>query len=192
MIRLWEVGRPWVGRESALNIWIIQRPKPPPQPSPKGRELYWIRIASRGSLVSYEPQATSHSPHAAVSSFQPSGPWLTRASPDRGDLRRSWTTQETMATTQGPYIVPRNVTGPSFRRGGDKARGVGWSGKTIRTLRWRGGHDEGCTTWALAAAMQRGKALDGFGLDAKARSLRGGPGCKSRDFSRCRWRCCRR
>ena len=43
-------------------------------------------------VTSNDPQlqATSYRPHAAISSFQPSEPWLARVGPDRRSLRCSW------------------------------------------------------------------------------------------------------
>jgi len=58
---VWEVGSGlWVGRESASGFWFMQPPQPPPRPSPKGRELYLMRTASRGRCVVY--MDTSHGP----------------------------------------------------------------------------------------------------------------------------------
>jgi len=59
----WEVGSGmWVCRESASGVWLMQCPKPPPRPSPKGRELYSMRDASHRQSVGCGQNllATSH------------------------------------------------------------------------------------------------------------------------------------
>ena len=80
---VWEVGcRKRAGRDLAPDVWLMQRPKPPPRPSPKRRGTLSntnckLRALCQPQTASHKLQATIHRLHAALSRF-----------PERGRLVR--------------------------------------------------------------------------------------------------------
>ena len=58
------------GHDSTLDVWLRQRPKPPPWPSPKGREIYFATSYEPRAIPSLTPRTTNHAPRTFVADIR--------------------------------------------------------------------------------------------------------------------------